>query len=262
MLIVLPPSEGKAPAPETGAPVALGELSFPELTVTRERVAAALVKVSGGAPKRALTALGLSAGQAAELERNVVLLEAPALPAAELYTGVLYDHLGLARLPQGARERARTRLVIFSGLWGALHVEDRVPPYRCSVAARLPRLGGLAARWRASLTRALPADGLVVDLRSGPYQAMWKPVEADVVAVRVLTETPLAGGEVKRSVVSHMAKATRGDVAAALLRARRDARDPEDVATLLGKEGMRVELAAPARRGQGWQLDVVLDGGT
>ena len=49
----------------------------------------------------AVAMLGLSAGQAGEVEVDAGLRGAPAAPAAEVYTGVLYDRLGLPSLPAG-----------------------------------------------------------------------------------------------------------------------------------------------------------------
>lgn len=43
---------------------------------------------------------------------------------SRLYTGVLYDNLGLADLDP---DRVARSVLIFSGLWGALRVTDRVP---------------------------------------------------------------------------------------------------------------------------------------
>ena len=66
--------------------------------------------------------------------------------------------------------------------------------------------------------------GVVVDCRSSSYAAAWRPgpeVAARTVAVRVLREQDGA-----RSVVSHMAKHTRGLVARALLQAPRAPRTP------------------------------------
>ena len=88
-MIVLPPSEGKT-APVAGPPVNLAALAFPQLARQRERLLRVVVNISGTAPKRALARLGLWGGQAGELERNRELEHAPAGPAAEIYTGVLY----------------------------------------------------------------------------------------------------------------------------------------------------------------------------
>jgi cytoplasmic iron level regulating protein YaaA (DUF328/UPF0246 family) len=232
VLVLLPPSEGKT-APVAGAPLDLAGLAYPELTAVRERILAAVVKVSAGRPARALAALDLSPGQAAELERNASLRSAPTAPASTVYTGVLYERLRLPELPPAARER----VLIASALWGVVRPDDRIPAYRLSMAARLPRLGGLAARWRPALRAALPDDGLVVDLRSGPYAAAWTPRTAEVVAVRAFTER---GG--RRTAVSHMVKATRGDVARLLLEAPEPPADATQVAEIVGASGREVEL--------------------
>lgn len=234
MLVLLPPSEGKTPPP-AGAPVDLGALAFPELTAPRERVLDALVAVSGRPARTALGALGLSAGQAGELARNAALRSAPAAPAGEVYTGVLYERLGLPSLPAAARRR----VLIASALWGVVGADDRIPAYRLSMGARLPRLGNLAALWRPALAAALPDDGrLVLDLRSGAYAAAWKPRESQLLAVRGFTEAP----DGSRKVISHMAKRVRGDVARLVLRARSVPRTPADVAAIAAAGGLRVEL--------------------
>jgi cytoplasmic iron level regulating protein YaaA (DUF328/UPF0246 family) len=255
VLVLLPPSEGKAPAPAGAPPVDLAALSHPSLTAKRERLLTVLTKVAGGQPRRALAALGLSAGQADELERDRDLLGAPAAPAADVYTGVLYQHLDLATLSPAARARAAERLLVASALWGVVRLDDRIPAYRLSMGAKLPRVGGLAAYWRPALAKALPDDALVVDLRSQTYASAWRPAHGTVVEVRAFVET---GGT--RKVITHMAKATRGDVARILAKARSVARDPEGVAGLVEAAGHRVELGAPERTGAPWRLDAILAG--
>ena len=231
MLVLLPPSEGKT-APSQGAPVDLGALAYPELTKLRERVLNTLIRVSGTKEANALKALGLSKGQAGDLALNRGLLTAPAAPAAEVYTGVLYERLRLAELPEDARER----VLIASALWGVVRPDDRIPAYRLSIGANLPRTPGLASYWRPALTRALPDEGLIVDLRSGPYEAAWKPRRAERLSVRAFTEQ-----DGKRTVISHMVKAVRGDVARVLL--QRPAETVDAVAETVAAAGYEVELA-------------------
>jgi cytoplasmic iron level regulating protein YaaA (DUF328/UPF0246 family) len=244
VLIVLPPSEGKAPQGD-GPP--LGELSFPALARPRTRVLNALIKASKR--RDALDVLGLSPGLAGEPVRNQALKTAATLPASELYTGVLYDNLGLGTLEEEAARRAEESVLIFSGLWGVLRITDRVPPYRLAMGVSLPPLGGLAAFWRPLLARQLdPLPGLVVDLRSAPYAAAWQPGDRSV-AVRVFKDG---------KVVSHMAKATRGEVARALLLSGAEPGSPAELAKLLDSLGYTVELAAPARPSRPWTLDVRL----
>lgn len=250
VLVLLPPSEGKA-APADGAPLDLAALVHPELTPQRERLLAAVEKLGRGSVGNGLERLGIGPGLTGELERNAHLRSAPSAPAAAVYTGVLFQHLDLAGLPADARARAGERILVASALWGVVGLEDRIPAYRLGMGANLPRLPGLAAWWRPALTRALPPTGLVVDCRSGAYAAAWRSAEGTVVEVRVFVE---AAG--KRTVVSHMAKATRGDVARLLVQAPEAPQDPDGVAEVAARGGLRVELG---RAKATWQLDVVLE---
>lgn len=249
MLILLPPSEGKT-APATGPRLDLGTLSCPELTPQREQLLGVLERLGRGGTKNGLTRLGIGPGLTDELERNAELRTAPTMAAAEVYTGVLFQHLELASLSPAARARATERILIASALWGVVGLDDRVPAYRLSIGADLPRLPGLASFWRSPLAAVLPAEGLVVDCRSGAYAAAWRPAEGPLVEVRAFVER---GGE--RTVVSHMAKATRGDVGRLLVEAPEAPQTPEAVAALAEAGGLRVELGGSGARRQ---LDVVL----
>jgi cytoplasmic iron level regulating protein YaaA (DUF328/UPF0246 family) len=256
MLILLPPSEGKATTGD-GPALALERLSRPELTATRERVMNALIDLCEGPADRATAILDLPAGQAAEaIERNRVLRAAPTRTAARLYTGVLYDNLSIPTLGADAAERAAERLAIFSGLWGVLGIDDRVPPYRLAMGVKLPPLGALAQVWRPALAPAMCAGGLVVDMRSAPYAAAWRP-EGPWAAIGVVRER-VVDGRIRRSVVSHMAKATRGRVARDLILADAEPKSPEELAKILSDLGHVVELTSPTGSGRPWKAEVIL----
>jgi cytoplasmic iron level regulating protein YaaA (DUF328/UPF0246 family) len=232
VLILLPPSEGKADAPRRGSPVELDRLTLPELRDARQAVIEDLVKLSAE-PETALGTLGLTPGLAGELERNARLETAPAIPAGKLYTGVLYDALDLATLDPPAKRRAGRQLLIFSGLWGVVGIGDRIPAYRCSIGVRLPSTGPLAGHWRKALDGELDefaGDELVLDLRSSAYAGMWAPHNG--VTVRVLH-----GGK----VVSHFNKATKGRIVRALLAAGARPRNAVKLAGTLRELGYRVE---------------------
>jgi cytoplasmic iron level regulating protein YaaA (DUF328/UPF0246 family) len=239
MLIFLPPSEGKA-FPVDSPPVELGSLLLPELAPVRARLLKAMVRLARGRVPAALDAMGLSESQAGELAHNRELLSAPAGPAAEVYTGVLYDALDLPGLHR--RGVATDQVLIFSGLWGALRPGDRIPHYRCSAAVRLPASGLVSAAWRKALRTPLTAhvgDRLVVDLRSGAYASLWAP-GGNAVTVRVLHERE-SGGAVTRSVVSHFNKATKGRLTRALLESGQQPRKPDELADLVRALGYTVE---------------------
>ncbi|WCB95864.1 hypothetical protein DSM104299_04615 [Baekduia alba] len=254
MLVLLPPSEGKR-APDAGAPIDLATLTFPALTPRREKALRGLVKLANGSRKRAVENLGLSAGQAAEVDRDAALPTAPAAPAGEVYTGVLFQHLDLPSLTPAARARAHEQVLVASALWGVVALDDRIPAYRLSIGARIPALtrSGLAAWWKPALAATLPDDTgqLVVDMRSGGYAAAWRPRRATLIEVKAST----ANGR----PISHMAKAVRGTVTRGLLMERRAATTPEDVAAVAerGADVGRVELHPPARPGAAWVVNVV-----
>ena len=135
MLILLPPSETKAPV-RRGKPLDPSGLSFPTLAPTRAAVLDALIEVS--AKPDATKRLGVSAGLSDVVRRNVALRDAPTAAAESVYAGVLYDALGLADLDTASRRRARAWIVVISALWGAVRLGDRIPPYRLNMCGRLP----------------------------------------------------------------------------------------------------------------------------
>ncbi|MYQ33949.1 peroxide stress protein YaaA [Streptomyces sp. SID4956] len=255
MLVLLPPSEGKA-ASGRGAPLRTESLSLPGLNAAREEVLTELVDLCGGDEDKARDVLGLSEGLRGEIAKNRELRTAGARPAGEIYTGVLYDALGLASLDAAAKRRAAKSLLVFSGLWGAVRVTDRIPSYRCSMGVKLPGLGALGAYWRAPMADVLPeaaGSGLVLDLRSAAYATAWKPkgeVAGRTATVRVL-HAPT------RKVVSHFNKATKGRIVRSLLTAGAAPKDPAELVEALRDLGYVVEAAA--RAGAAWALDVLVD---
>ena len=253
MLILLPPSEGKGEA-RRGKPLDLSTLAFADdLTEIRRVVMTALAELCADDPDQARHVLDLTAGQASDLVRNLRLDTAPTLTAAQLYTGVLFDHLQLLDLPAAARRRANRTVLIFSGLWGVLRPTDRVPPYRLSGGATLPGLGALAGIWRAPLAATLPGwvgRNVVLDVRSGAYAAAWRPVgELANRTVRVQVTH-------QDKVVSHHNKATKGRLARALLCAQADPKKPADLAEACAAAGFPGLLTAPARADGTWQLNI------
>jgi len=230
LLVLLPPSEGKT-APLAGDPVDLGSLAFPGLSRTRERLLDVLSRLTF---PRALKYLDIGPGLQEEAQRNLTLRAAPAAPASTVYTGVLYEHLG---------PFAAENVLIASALWGFVRSTDRIPAYRLSIGATLPRIPNLAALWRDPLRKAMPDEGLIVDMRSGGYVNAWKPRHATVVGVRAFQ-----GGK----TVSHMVKATRGDVARLLL--GQSPSTPSEVAEIVRAGGHTVELSGS---GRAYNLDVI-----
>ncbi|MFK0233219.1 peroxide stress protein YaaA [Streptomyces vinaceus] len=262
MLVLLPPSEGKA-AGGSGAPLEPQALSLPGLAQARAAVLEELVELCAGDELKAREVLGLSEGLRGEVAKNAGLRSAVARPAGEIYTGVLYDALDQAGLPAPARAAAERSLMVFSGLWGAVRVTDRIPSYRCSMGVKLPGLGALGAYWREPMAAVMPeaaGEGLVLDLRSSAYASAWKPkgeVAGRTATVRVL-HSQIVDGVEKRSVVSHFNKATKGRLVRDLLVAGAAPQGPAELVTALRDLGYTVEAEAPAKPAKAWSLDVVV----
>ena len=256
MRILLPPSESKT-TPAQGKPLDLLCLSHPDLTAPRRALLAALTTVCTDEPSRALSVLGLTSNQTEEVVRNQTLWTAPAAPAWQIYTGVLYGELDAATLTPLQRARLAERVWIASALFGFVDFSDPIPAYRLSGDATLPNIGALTGFWREHLTPLLEREpGLIVDLRSGTYVKL-APLPASVgeraVVPRVLQKMP--SGPPK--LLTHFNKATKGRLVRAMAQYKGQMRSPQDFAQLVAKQGMDVTLTPPVRSGQAYQMDIV-----
>lgn len=216
MRLLLPPSEAKTPGGR-GRP--LRERLDGPLAEGRLAVAGALHRLVTGDFDVARQALLLPDGVAADaLAANACVLDSPTMPALRRYAGVVYDGLRFAHLPPAVQRVAARHTLVFSGLFGVVRGDAPVPLYRVPAKATLPGVGVAATFWRPRLDAAVPellGDGLVLDLRSGDYAAMWRPrreLAERVVAVRVLSPKPSGGF----GVVSYTSKLAKGRLAAEL----------------------------------------------
>ncbi|QPK84317.1 peroxide stress protein YaaA [Corynebacterium qintianiae] len=229
MLIVLPPSETKAPGGSQG-PM---QVSFPSLDPVRSSL---LDDLSTLSLPDMMSSLKLPASKIEEARENLTLRSAPVMPALFRYTGVLYDALGADSLPPAAW----SRLAIGSALFGVVRAGDLIPRYRLSGGSKVPAPGGsmptMKARWGELITSALSAEPFVVDLRSGTYEKLG-PVPG---AVTVRAESVLDNGT--RKVVSHFNKHYKGELARVLALGPAVS-SVDDVADVARDAGMTVEVA-------------------
>ncbi|MGE0878882.1 MAG: peroxide stress protein YaaA [Acidimicrobiia bacterium] len=218
LLILLPPSEGKAIGGTGAFEVDSGAFG-PVLAAHRKEAVAALAKAAAG--PNAAKLFGVSGDTLSRaIAADTSILGSPCLPAHQRYTGVVWDHLGPMNLSSPARKRARESIVVVSGLLGAVRYDDPVPDYRCKMGIALAPLGKLSTWWQPTLTDVLGAavDGTtVVDLLPNEHRAALN-VDALAGAARRYVRiefTKAAGG----AAAGHGAKAAKGFAARAILSA-------------------------------------------
>jgi cytoplasmic iron level regulating protein YaaA (DUF328/UPF0246 family) len=251
VLIILPPSESKREAPESGPPVALDELSFPSLAPVRKQVIAALIATS--ASPEALERLRVRPTLIPEVARNTELYDLPTRPAWETYTGALHGGLDAASLDSAARSRLSRLAVINSAVWGLLRPSDRIPPYRLHVCNHLVGLEDLEPLWRTVVPGVLAEEvgenSVALDLRSPTYQATGTPAKLGVptVVVRVLPE-PGA-----RSIGDVIGKRVRGQLARHLLESESDPRSVDELVDVVA-ERWSARLEPPTGRLGPWTI--------
>lgn len=221
MRVLLPPSEAKTPG---GRGRSLAQRPpHPTLGEARATTFGALATLLAQGRDAASAALLLPPSVVDDvLATNSVAQTSRTMPALHRYAGVVYDGLDLASLSTDEQRLAGRELYVFSGLLGVVRGDEPVPDYRVPAKAALPGIGIAGTFWRAVLDGALPpllGRGVVIDLRSSDYAAMWRPARSDahrVVSVRVLSRLPSG----RWGVISYNSKFAKGRLAAALVRRR------------------------------------------
>lgn len=101
-----------------------------------------------------------------------------ATPAILAYDGIQYQHMGAAVFDRDELDYIRSRLLIVSGLYGALRPFDAVAPYRLEMQAKLSVDGcaNLYTFWRPQLAALFADEPLVVNLASREYADAVLPV--------------------------------------------------------------------------------------
>ncbi|TQO19038.1 hypothetical protein FB472_0570 [Rhodoglobus vestalii] len=246
MIVLLPPSETKRDGGTQGSRLNLSKFMFPALTGARQAVVAGLTQISNDSDV-ARKALGLSAKQQFEVERNRVLETAPVMPSLERYTGVLFDALDAPSMTSGEREFAHSTVLVHSALFGPVGAGDPVPAYRLSHNSKLPGLT-LKRHWFTQVTDTLAAvPGLQLDLRSEAY-AQLGAASHNSVYLRVVTE----GTDGKRVALSHFNKKSKGLFLRALINAGIRHSTVDSLVSWAQSAGFRLEAGAPG------ELDLVV----
>lgn len=153
-LILIPPSEGKAPGGD--GPVWEPRTMHVDLDDRRLQVMAALrsaMRADAATRAKLLGVKGDALAAATVANRNIA--NSPTMPAAERFTGVLYDALDLGSLSAAARRRADRCVLIPSGVFGLVAPSDPIPDHKLKMSVTLGSLGRLSTWWRDRVSEAL-----------------------------------------------------------------------------------------------------------
>lgn len=191
MFILLPPSEGKSSADGStcfreDCPEFVDDVSGVLKHLKTLKVADRPNFYGVSSPEKAKAAHAL----------NLAALEAPARPAIERYTGVVYTHIDYQNIANP--ETAHRRILIVSALFGLISADTPIPDYK------LPMNPWLANYWRdrnAARLESLTKGEPVLDLLPQTYRQAIRYAALSTVDFRV------AGG---KKAAGHFGKAIKG----------------------------------------------------
>ena len=204
--------------------------------LAQARAPRAALHTSSRPPDTAAAALLLPPGvAAAAIRTNAAVLDAPTMPALRRYAGTVYAGLDAASLePRHAAHSPSAACSSSAGCSASCAGTNRCPTTGCRPRRRCPasaprrRSGG---RCCATVMPALLARGLVVDLRSADYAAMWRPpAQLRSAGGERAGAVPLPGGGY--GMISYAEQAGEGPARPRARRARRGRparRDADDV---------------------------------
>ena len=257
-MILLPPSEGKTDGTNKKV-LNLEKLSFLQLTSKRAELLAAVIAMAKGPTAKTRLILSISAKQDFEILRDQQLLTAPTGPAWSVYTGVLYDAIGIATLSPTAKAKFEKDNFVVSALFGLISASDVIPAYRLSGDTVVPKIGTLGKFWGNEITNALSAsEDFVIDLRSGNYVKLGVTPAAiadQVVVPRIMQHMPKGAPK----VVSHSNKASKGRIVRALAESPKSISSVDELAKIVAKVSRDVQVIKPKKTGLPWGLDVIVD---
>jgi cytoplasmic iron level regulating protein YaaA (DUF328/UPF0246 family) len=165
-------------------------------------------------------------------------------PAIEIYDGVLYQGLNWKTLSAAQQERANSKVLIVSAVFGLVKPLDQIFSYKEKIDNK---------SWRDSIAQVAAnfSDELIIDCRSSTYKGVWPINPANTIEVRVFQ---VVAGE--RNVITHMSKKYRGELTRHLLTQATDPIAPADVQRMAAQL-FECELHPPAD-GQPWALDLLI----
>ena len=155
-------------------------------------------------------------------------------PAADIFTGTVYQGLDYSSLSSQERERGQDYLRILSGLYGVLKPLDLIQPYRLEMGTRFavtPKLKNLYLFWGDQILNALSDElknddvPVLINLASSEYFKAAKLKDLNYQVITPIFKDKNKSGEYK--VIMTFAKKARGLMARYII--QNEIKDIEDL---------------------------------
>ncbi len=236
-MLLIPPSESKVTPPPRSPSYASARRrkktnAFPELEPFRNVVMEAVL----GALERGLGLEQLFEVSGSSLEQAIAcnrqLPENSAIPARDLYSGVMWEAIGYPELGRIERQRFDRHTLIFSALFGLLRPTDCIPPYKLKMSGNLGgAVGRIVQFWRRPVSEVLRRElrGKVVwDFLPDIHRRVWDNTGEIVARHQVkFVKRIVRGGVAEYKTISHHSKSLKGSLIRHLL--KKNASSPRDL---------------------------------
>ena len=141
-----------------------------------------------------------------------------------VYGGVLYQALGWATLSPAAKKRGELAVAIISAKYAVVRPSQKIESYK-------QKIDNAAMRQPVAAALDGAESQLIIDCRSSTYKSVWHaPVD---ITVEIRVSTVVDG---VRTVITHMSKKTRGEIARWLLQSRSLPTSPEDLYAIVSEK--------------------------
>ena len=194
MLILIPPSEGKAKVRST-------DVTFGETKFKYKKEVEQVVMLLSLLNEEGLKSIYGTSQEKSEIfhRQNQDIFKSRCAKAIERYTGVVYEHIDWDSLNKPAQNYMDKHVRIFSGLFGLLTPSTLIPNYKLKM-----NVLSLQYHWSPILTRDLEKEKLIFDLLPQVHRKAYKPSKN---VIRVDFSVLNKG---KKTAAGHFGKAVKG----------------------------------------------------
>ena len=165
MLILIPPSEGKAK-------IKSSDILFKDTNFKYEREVNQVVRHLSILNQEDLRSIYGTSQEKSEIfhRQNQDIFKSHCAPAIERYTGVVYEYIDWNTLDKHAQKYMEKHVKILSGLFGILTPKTLIPNYKLKM-----NVLSLQHHWRPILTETLNKEKFIIDLLPQVHRKAYIP---------------------------------------------------------------------------------------